>query len=303
MSLICVAALALLAGCRSSDEETGAQVVATTTQVADIARNVAGEEAEVHGILPPNADPHDYEPRPSDTTAIAGAELIITSGGEADEWVDELIESSDTNAEVVSLLDLVPFTRTLEGEVDPHWWQDPRNAVAAVEEIRDQLSAADPAGADTYTANARAYSRQIERADRAFADCIELVPEADRKLVTAHDSLGYLADRYGLQLVGTAVPALSTQAQPSSGETADLVRLIEEERVPAVFPEAGLAGDLEQAIAGEADVEVGDPLYADSLGEEGSAGSTYLGALAANATALVEALSNGSRACTQLGVP
>jgi ABC-type Zn uptake system ZnuABC Zn-binding protein ZnuA len=204
---------------------------------------------------------------------------------------------------VVSLLDLVPVTRTLEGEVDPHWWQDPRNAVAAVEEIRDQLSAADPAGADEYEANAQAYSRKIERADRAFADCVELLPEADRKLVTAHDSLGYLADRYGLQLVGTAVPALSTQAQPSSGETADLVRLIEEERVPAVFPEAGLAGDLEQAIAGEAGVEVGAPLYADSLGEEGSAGATYLGALAANATALVEALSDGSRACTQLGVP
>src|SRR5687768_1835510 len=99
MSLICVTALSLLAGCRSSDQDSAAQVVATTTHVADIARNVAGEEAEIHGILPPNADPHDYEPRPSDTAAIAGAGLIITSGGEADEWVDELIESSDTDAE------------------------------------------------------------------------------------------------------------------------------------------------------------------------------------------------------------
>jgi zinc/manganese transport system substrate-binding protein len=292
-----------MAGCRSSDEGPGAEVVATTTQVADISRNVAGDEMEVHGILPPNADPHDYEPRPSDAAAIAEAELVITSGGEADEWVDELIESSSTNAEVMSLLDLVPVKRTLEGEVDPHWWQDPRNAVTAVEEIRDQLSATDPAGADAYAANAQEYARQVERADRSFANCIEFLPEGDRKLVTAHDSLGYLADRYGLELVGTAVPALSTQAQPSSGETAQLVRLIEEERVPAVFPEAGLSSDLEEAIADEAGVEVGDPLYADSLGEKGTAGATYLGALAANATALVEALSSGSRDCTGLGVP
>lgn len=303
MSLICVAALPLLAGCRSSDDGSGSEVVATTTQVADIARNVAGEEAEVHGILPPDADPHDYEPRPSDAAAIADAKLIITSGGEADEWVDELIESSGTNAEVVSLLDVVPVTRTLEGEVDPHWWQDPRNAVAAVEEIRDQLSAVDPASAGAYSASAQAYSRQIERADRLVARCINFLPEADRKLVTAHDSLGYLADHYGLELVGTAVPALSTQAQPSSGETADLIRLIEEAGVPAVFPEAGVSSDLEEAIAGEAGVEVGDPLYADSLGEEGTEGATYLGALSANATALVEALSSGSPACTMPGAP
>ena len=303
MSLICVAAALPLLGCRSSDEGGDAEIVATTTQVADIARNVAGDGADVHGILPPNADPHDYEPRPSDAAAIAGAELVITSGGEADEWVDELIESSGTDAQVIDLLDVVPFVRSEGGEVDPHWWQDPRNAVAATEAIRDELTLTDPAGAPAYEENAAAYVGEIRNVDRLVAGCMRFLPDGARKLVTSHDSLGYLADRYDIEVVGAAVPALSTQAQPSSGETADLVDLIQESGVQAVFGEAGLEGELVNAIADEAGVAVGGQLYADSLGEDGSAGDTYLGALTANAGALVEGLSDGARVCTSLGVP
>ena len=303
MSLICVAALPLLAGCRSSDEGYEAEVVATTTQVADITRHVTGDSADVHGILTPNADPHDYEPRPSDATAIAGAEVVFTSGGEVDEWVDELIESSGTDARVVTLLDSAPVVRTESDEADPHWWQDPRNAVAAVATIRDELSEADPADVAAYEENAAAYVAAIRNTDRTIAGCMNFLPDSARKLVTSHDSLGYFADRYDIEVVGAAVPALSTQAQPSSGETADLVDLIQEGGVRAVFPEAGLSGELEEAIANEAGAAVGGELYADSLGEEGAAGGTYLGALMANATSLVEGLSNGARACTSLGVP
>ena len=302
MSLICVAAALPLLSCRSADEGD-AEVVATTTQVADIARNVAGEEVDVHGILPPSADPHDYEPRPSDATALAGADLVITSGGEVDEWIDELIESSGTEAEVLTLLDAAPATRTREGEDDPHWWQNPVNAVAATEAIRDSLSGTLPNDTGAFAENATAYIAEIRRADRAIADCIEVIPENARKLVTSHDSLGLFADRYGIEVVGSSVPALSTQAQPSSGETAELVELLEDDDVPAVFPESGLTGELEEAIADEAEVEIGDALYADSLGEDGSPGDTYLGALWANTSALVRGLSDGSRSCDLLGAP
>jgi zinc/manganese transport system substrate-binding protein len=305
MSLICaVTAIPLLAGCSSSDDESGGvQMVATTTQVADIARNVAGDRVEVHGLLTPNADPHDHEPRPSDAVAITDAEIVVTSGGEVDEWVAELIESSGTDAEVVSLLDSAPVIRTEDGEEDPHWWQDPRNAVAATDAIAKALSEADSSGSGAYTENAAAYAAEITRADRAIAKCMAFLPDGARKLVTSHDSLGYLADRYDIEVVGSAVPALSTQAQPSSGATAELVRLIQEEEVRAIFPEAGLSGELERAIAGEAGVAVGGELYADSLGDEGSAGDTYLGALAANAGVLVDALSNGTARCDPLGKP
>ena len=304
MSLICVAAWLLpLAGCRSADDGGSAEVVATTTQVADIARNVAGREAEVHGILPPSADPHDYEPRPSDAAALAAAELVITSGGEVDEWVGELIESSGTDARVVTLLGSAPVTRTSAGEIDPHWWQDPTNAIAATEAIRDAMSAATPAAAEAFADNADAYVAAIRRADRAASACFDALPARSRKLVTSHDSLRLFADRYGLEVVGSAVPALSTQAQPSSGETADLIELIETQQVPAVFPESGLPGELEEAIAEEAGAEVGGELYADSLGEKGSPGDTYLGAFQANTSVLAEGMSNQAQDCSALGVP
>ena len=293
MILICVAAMPFLAGCQSSDESGGAEVVATTTQVADIAANVAGDRAEVHGILPPNADPHDYEPRPSDVTAIANAHVVITSGGEVDEWIEELIESSGTEAEIVSLIDSAPISRTEDGETDPHWWQDPRNAIAAVETIRVELARTWPEDAATYEENAATYVRAIRRTDQDIAECMDFLPEGARKLVTSHDSLGYFADRYGIEIVGAAIPALSTQAQPSTGETAELVRVLDAEEVRAIFPEAGLSGDLEEAIADEAKITVGGELYADSLGEAGTAGETYIGALEANSGALFKGFSGG----------
>jgi zinc/manganese transport system substrate-binding protein len=302
MSLICFSGLLLVAGCSSSGEDE-ADVVATTTHVADIARQVAGQRADVVGILAPNSDPHDYEPRPSDVEALSGASVVVTSGGEVDEWVDELIESSGTDAEVISLLDAAPITRTLDGETDPHWWQDPRNAVAAAEAVRVALTESDPEGESEYAGNASALIRQIERFDRFAAECISDIPERDRKLVSAHDSLGYLADRYDIEIVGAAIPALSTQAQPSSGETSELVSLLESEGVPAVFPEAGLSGDLERAIADEAGVEVGAPLHADALGEDGTGAETFLGAFATNLSALSRGLSGGAMSCDVLGVP
>ena len=245
MSLICVAAaLPLLAGCRSSDEGGDAEIVATTTQVADIARNVAGRRGR--GPRHPHSErrPPRLRAAPSDAAAIAGAEVVITSGGEADEWVDELIESSGTDAQVIDLLDVVPIVRSEGGDVDPHWWQDPRNAVAATEAIRDELSRGRPRRARGIRGQRRRLHRRDPQRRPLVAGCMRFLPDSARKLVTSHDSLGYLADRYDIEVVGAAVPALSTQAQPSSGETADLVDLIQESRVQAVFGEAGLEDEL-----------------------------------------------------------
>jgi ABC-type Zn uptake system ZnuABC Zn-binding protein ZnuA len=291
--------LLTLAGCGSNDGSSGSgapSVVASTTQVADLARTVAGGRAEVIGILAANSDPHDYEPKPSDAEALADADLVLESGGDLDLWMDDLVDSSGTDAPVVKLIDSV---NTIPGddETDPHWWQDPRNAVAAVNAIRDQLIAVDPDGRRAYERNARTYASEIDDLDRRIASCWDRVPPAERKLVTSHDALGYYAARYGIDVVGSTIPALTTQAQPSAGDTAELVDLIRGERVNAVFPEVGVSAELEQAIADETGAEIGGELYADALGPEGSAGATYLGALAANTETLVEGLSGGRVDC------
>ncbi len=290
-------ASAALTGCGGgSDGGSGPSVVVTTTQAADMVRSVAGEDADVTQLLPANADPHEYEPTPSDAEALAGADLIVRSGGDVDEWLDQLIEGSGSEAPVLTLSDHVRLTEGDEG-IDPHWWQDPRNAVAAVAAIRAELDRVDPGAATAFESNARRYTARIEALDVAIAACIDRVSPERRRLVTSHDALGYYADRYDIEIVGAAIPALTTQAQASAGETADLVELIRSEGVAAVFPEAGVSPDLEAAIASEAGARIGDQLWADTLGPEGSAASTYLGSLRANTEAIVDGLGDGTIRC------
>ncbi len=275
-------------------------MVATTSQAADLTRNVVGDRGEVTQILAANADPHDYEPKPSDAEALIDADLVVQSGGDLDLWIDQLVESSGTDAPVLTLIDGVE-TIEGEGESDPHWWQDPTNAILAVEEIRDELLAVDPKGAADFETNADAYIARIEDLDSAIAACIDKVPPSERKLVTSHDALGYYADRYRIDVIGAAIPALTTQAQASAGETADLVDLIEQAGVTTIYSEAGVSAELEQAIADEAGAQVGGELWADTLGPEGSDGATYLEAMASNTAKMVGGFTDGATGC-EIGI-
>ena len=289
----------LLGGCGSSSANGDGvlAVTATTTQAADFARQVGGDRIDVTQILAANSDPHEYEPRPSDAEALAGSDLIVRSGGDLDSWLDQLVESSGSDAPVLTLIDEVRTRWAEEGEEDPHWWQDPTNAIRAVEAIRDELTSLDPGGAATYRRNAGRFVAELRRLDRGIARCMSRVPIAERKLVTSHDALGYYADRYGIEVIGAAIPALSTQAQPSAGETADLIDLIRRTGVSTIFPEAGVSEELEEAIADGAGASVGGQLWADTLGPDGSDGATYLEAEESNTAKLVAGFTDGRRSC------
>ena len=292
-ALVALGLTTLAIGCGSGDEgDSRFTVVATTTQVGDLVRNVARRRADLRQLLQANSDPHDYEPRPSDALAVGEAEVVFRSGGDLDAWLGDLLESGGGDAPVVTLIDSV----RARGD-DPHWWQDPRNAQRAVAAIRDGLSRADPSGKAVYARNAAAYLRRLRRLDAAVARCIDSVPAAQRRLVTTHDALGYFAARYGIEVVGALIPSLSTQAQPSAGDTATLVEQIRDEGVKAVFPESSLNPKLERAVSREAGAEVGGRLWADTLGPKGSGGETYIESIASNTEALVEGFSGGRERC------
>ena len=202
-------------------------------------------------------------------------------------------------------LTLIDHVHTIEGghddhevEVDPHWWQDPRNAIRAVAAIRTALGKADPAGRAAYDRNAAAYTARLESLDRAVAACIDRIPPAQRKLVTTHDALGYYADRYGLRIIGAVIPSLSTQAQASAGEVSALVDTIRHEHVNAIFAESSVNPKIERAIAAESGATVGTALWADSLGPDGADGDTYLKSIAANTRAIVGGLTAGRVDCS-----
>jgi zinc/manganese transport system substrate-binding protein/manganese/iron transport system substrate-binding protein len=287
-----VALAAAAASCGSTSEATsgsGLRVVATTPQAADLARHVAGDRARVSQMLAANADPHDYEPRPRDVTALADAQVVIRSGGEVDEWLGQALDGAGGDPTVTTLIDAVDR----RGD-DPHWWQDPHNAIKAVEAIRGALSAADPGGRATYGRNAAAFTRTLTRLDRQIEACMSRIPAEQRKLVTTHDALGYYARRYGITVVGTVIPSLSTHGQASAGQLAELAQTIRAEHVRTIFAESSVNAKVEEAIARETGARVGPALYADTLGPEGSAGATYVGSLTANTRALAEGFSPGS---------
>lgn len=313
-----LAALSLIAlgGCGSDDDaDERISVVATTPLVADLAGNVAGSEARVSALLTANVDPHEYEPRPDDIRALADADLVIASGGDLDAWIADALADSGSDAELVVAADAIPHPVTAEHseeedehadedgdhadsvEPDPHWWHDPRNAAAVVGRIAESLAAHAPDIAAAIEKRGSAYAREIEGLDRGIAQCLAFIPASQRKIVTDHDAFSYLAERYDIEIVGAVIPALTTEAQASAGELAQLRETIEREGVRAVFPESSVSGDLARTIAEETGASAEDELYGDTLGPAGSPGHTYLGMIAANTEALMRGMSGGARGC------
>jgi zinc/manganese transport system substrate-binding protein len=299
-----LAAALLAVGCGSSGSDSGkVSVVATTTQIGDFARQVGGNALDVHQILAPNTDPHDYEPRPDDVTTTADAKIVFTNGDNLDAWMDKVVSDSGSDAKVVDLGATVPVKLPGESsgqeasQYDPHWWHDPRNAEEAVGQIAAQLSAIDPQDKRIFEANAAGYEAQLKVLDTGIAHCLDSVPAPDRKLVTNHDAFNYFANRYGIQVVGAVIPSQTTQAQPNAQDLTDLANLIKREGVTAIFPESSLSPKLAETIASETGATADHTLYGDTLGPDGSSGDTYLKMEAANANSMVQGFTGGQRKC------
>jgi zinc/manganese transport system substrate-binding protein len=270
------------AGCGTTDTTGGPQVVATTTQLADIARHVA-PRAHVTAILKPNTDPHEYEVRPRDVKALAKADVVLRSGGEADAWLDSALEAAGVKPGKV--IDAGRIAGLQGG--DPHWWQDPRRAARVAGAVGRAIPGAD----------AGPYVARLRRLDAEVARCIGAVPPAERKLVTSHDAFGYFTRRYGIAVLGTVIPSRSTSAEPSAGTVTKLLTTIRQAGVRTIFAESSVNPKVESALARESGTRVGRPLWADSLGPAGSDGATYIGSIEANTRALIEGFTGRPARC------
>jgi zinc/manganese transport system substrate-binding protein len=317
--LVALLVAAVLAGCGATQAGDGdtLPVVATTTEVGDFVRAVGGDAVTVHQILQPNSDPHDYEPRPADAEAAAGAAVVIASGDGLDDWMRDLVDQAGGDPAVLTIAPDPTPQRVRPGAgdhddgigheharsgLDPHWWHDPRNAQAAVAAVRDTLVKADPAARATFEANTRRYVAKLRALDAGIARCMGKVPAGERKLVTSHDAFTYLARRYDITVVGALFPAQSAQAQPSAGEVARLAAQIRRERVRAVFPESSINPKLARAIAAQTGATSDLTLYGDTLGPKGSSGATYLTMEQANADAMARGFTGGAQRCTIPGL-
>lgn len=263
------------------------KVVTTTTILADLTANVAGDRATVASIAPKGAHVEDFEPRPEDAKQVGGARLVLVNGAGLDAWAEDILRNAPQDAKVVVVTQGLPGLNDEKGEVNPHFWFDVKLVKAYVEKIRDALIEIDGAGRDGYASRATSYLASLDDLDREVRAEVAKVPAAKRKLVTSHDAFPYFARAYGFDVIGFTQP--QPGSEPSAGELADLVKNVRAANVPAVFVESGVSPAVSQALAREAGVRsVITDLPTDSLLDPPA--DTYLGLMRTVVKKIVDAL-------------
>jgi ABC-type Zn uptake system ZnuABC Zn-binding protein ZnuA len=295
LTRLAVAACALLlclAACRGRPpaSQDRLSVVATTNIVGDVVEAVGGEGISLHVLVPRGADPHSFELAPQDLAAVADADLVFTNGVGLEGALEAPVRNA-ARGPVVAVCDGVELRTTADehGDADPHVWFDPQRVLVWVDNIERALSEADPGRRDLFAANAAAYREQLRDLDAWVAQQVAQVPPERRKLVTDHDVLGYFAERYGFEQVGTVIPGLSTLAEPSAQEMAELEQTVQRLGVPAVFVGSTVSPALADRLAQDTGVKVVH-LYTGSLSEPGGPADSYLALMRYDVTAIVEAL-------------
>lgn len=300
-----VFALAVLASAAIAGE-AGAErpkrvVVASTTQIADMARNVAGESAVVHCILAPGADPHTYSPTPKDIDMVVAADLCLENGLhlEGKNWMATL--ARDAGKPIATCTDgLLPIG--IPGEKaavpDPHAWFSVPNAAVYVNNIARALTALDPDNRDAYAARARLYLQQLRALDGWVRETVAAIPPERRVLVTTHDAFNYFCHEYRFNpeqgFASIAPVGWSTGGEVGAGMTPqrrkEVVDSIRNSGAAAIFVETTISPKLIRELANETGVGIGGELYSDSMGASGSAGETYIGMMRENVMTIVRAM-------------
>jgi manganese/iron transport system substrate-binding protein len=294
---------------------TNLKVVATSSVLCDLTQTIAAETIDLTCLVKAGIDPHAYEPTPEDRKAIEDAQLVLHSGYDFEPSLLKLITASSASGAKVAVNEVaVPNPlmgkdehgdeekqaageKSAEGEPpaeeeepDPHIWHNARNGIQMVKVIQDNLTKAAPANADLYAKNAQALTAELTQVDSWIKSQIATIPAASRKLVTTHDALGYYAEAYDIPVEG-ALQGLSTDEDPTAARVKELTEEIKADRVPTIFAEVTESTKLLETVAKEANVKISEQeLFADGLGETGSAGDTYPKMLIANTQAIVEGL-------------
>lgn len=277
--------------------------MATTTQLGDMTRQVAGDAASVTQLLQPNTSAHSFDPSPADLLALGDAQVLVMNGGGLESWLDGAVDASGFDGTVItaeaSITADAPIGHDGEhdgdehehdhGGVDPHFWTSIRNSIEIVDAIAEGLAEADPANSTGYRANAADYIKRLQRLDEWATAQFDRLPAAERLLVSNHNSLGWFNADYDITFVGAVFPSFDDNAELAAGDMNALIARIRESGARTVFAEASLSPDAARTIAKEAGVRVlaGDEaLFVDSLAPSGPA-ATYIGAQVHNVTMIM----------------
>ena len=296
------AAVVLAAGCGQAADSGGSaadgtvRIVATTGMIADAAKAVGGDRVDVTALMGPGVDPHLYKASEGDVRLLGDADLVLFNGLHLEAKLGEVLERLDEKAEAVTngidrskLLAPAQF----KGQYDPHVWFDVRMWMEVVREINAILSERDPDGARVYSENARRYLGELRELDGYVRSESQRVPRARRVIVTAHDAFNYFGRAYGFDVRG--LQGISTATEAGAADVQALAEFIAERRIPAIFvetsvPERAIRAVREAVRSRGFDVSIGERLYSDALGDEGTPEGTYVGMVRHNVDAIVAGL-------------
>lgn len=293
--LLSILIFILIASCSpipASDSHAVASAILTsTTFLADITRNIAGDRMAVDSLLPIGTDPHSYQPTPQDMVKIERSKLLVINGAEYESFLKTLLENSGDKKTIIEASANIAARKDAGSErgVDPHMWLDPNLVIIYVENIRAALTEYDPEGAAVYQSNADAYTAQLKGLDKWIQDQVKRIPDNKKLLVTNHEALNYFAERYGFTITGSVIPSFSNNASPSAQQMAELINVIKKLGVSAIFLDAADNDALAQQIANETGVIVVADLHLESL-TEGAPAATYTDMMKHNVTRIMEAL-------------
>ncbi len=292
----------LLAACGTDSGASADRplVVATTSIWGDVVSHIVGDVADVEVLIPRGADSHDYEPTSREVALLQEADLVVANGLGLEEGLIDVLENA--SADGANILEVAPLVDPIRfavhdhedevhehGDLDPHVWFDLTRVSIAAEHIAEQLSEVD--NSVDWVARAAEYSVELLQADEEAMSILEVVAEADRRMVTNHEALGYFADRFDFEIIGVVIPGGSTLADPSSSELAALVEEMQHEGVTTIFAETSSPTRLAEAVAAEVGEEVAVvEMYTESLGEPGSGAETLIDLVLSNARVVADAL-------------
>lgn len=274
------------------------KVVATTGMIADAARQVGGDQVEVKGLMGPGVDPHAYRQTRTDIVAMTRADLILWHGLYLEAQMEEFFHDLGRKRSVVAVAEGLDKSK-LRGhddyadKFDPHVWMSPELWDDVVIEVQAALTEARPEAADLFAANAKEHLAEVERLAEYAKKTLVQVPENNRVLLTAHDAFGYFGSSYGYEVMG--IQGISTESEAGLNRISELVDLLVERNITAVFVESSVSDRsiralIEGAGAKGHEVTVGGELFSDAMGEDGTYEGTYVGMLDHNITVIAGAL-------------
>ncbi len=294
LSLVGLVSSLFISACQPATSKSGLPIVlATETFLGDIAQNVAGSRITIGVLLPVTVDPHEYQPKPQDVTRLAQAQVLIINGLGYETWLQKTIDSLGGQLQIITASKGVAPNPDPSGEHpqgDPHMWMYPLDTINYIDQIRDGLIQADPAGKEVYTLNASAYIAQLHALDQWVKDQVNQLPVEKRLLITNHDALGYFAKAYDFKIVGAVIPSITTDASPSAQQLASLIDTIRSSGAKAIFLDIGENQKLAQQIATETGVMVVTDLYVESISGPDGPAPTYIQMIKHDVSVILDAL-------------